>query len=61
MNREYPYDDQFPQNVNPTEENRRKFSEDMERQRKEAEKEAEKANKENDSDKGSTRRKKSDK
>ena len=45
MAKEYPYDDQFPQNVNPSEENRKKFSEDMERQRKQAEKEAEKENK----------------
>lgn len=37
MAKEYPYDDQFPQNVNPTEENRKKFSEKIEKQRKEAE------------------------
>lgn len=30
----FPHDDQFPANVNPTEENRRKFSEDFDKAQK---------------------------
>lgn len=41
--KEYPYDNQFPDNVDPSEENRRQFSEDKEKERKQAEKEAREA------------------
>ena len=30
----FPHDDQFPDNVNPTEENRRKFSQDFDKAQK---------------------------
>jgi hypothetical protein len=40
MAKEYPYDDQFPDNVDPSEENRREFSKQKEKERKQAEKEA---------------------
>ena len=30
----FPHDDQFPANVNPTEDNRRKFSEDFDKAQK---------------------------
>jgi hypothetical protein len=43
VTKEYPYDAQFPDNVDPTEENRRQFSEDKEKERKQAEKDAREA------------------
>lgn len=39
----YPHDSEFPENVNPSEENRRKFSDQREKERKDMEKEAEDA------------------
>ncbi len=41
--KEFPHDADFPENVNPTEENRRKFSDQREKERKDLEKEAEDA------------------
>lgn len=49
--KKFPYDDQFPQNVNPTEENRREFSERMERERQEREDESRKLTQEEDASK----------
>lgn len=38
--KEYPYDAQFPDNVDPSDKNRREFSKMKEQERKDAEKEA---------------------
>lgn len=38
--KEYPYDKQFPDNVDPSDKNRREFSKMKEQERKDAEKEA---------------------
>lgn len=39
----YEYDDQFPDNVDPSDENRRKFTEQRKKELKDAEKEAREA------------------
>ena len=41
--KEYPYDDQFPDNVDPSDKNRRELSKQKEQERKDAEKEAKEA------------------
>jgi hypothetical protein len=41
--KEYPYDNEFPENVNPTDKNRREFSKKREKEVEDAKRDAEEA------------------